>query len=462
MLPLVSVGGDSLQRELAAGLSDEVATALVGSPGITVMSRRGVGQYRDQHDIDFGRTGEELGARYLLHGTLREVDGRLRVLATLLDSKGGAAIWSKQFDREKRELEAVRDEIASAVSDALRRTAGFTRRVTTQQRLARRTSNPDAYRLYVLAQRALSLRGPGRLRYSVELFRQATQLDSNYADAFSGLSVALALLPIVTSTPASTVAPDVRRAAERALRLDTALALPHVALGMVYQDRYAWDSAETAFRTALRLRTADDVEPLIQYGRHLNARGRQKEALEQFRLAQATDPASTAVLSNLAYSYYLNGQLDSAFAESARALESDSTNGRTIATYALVRLKLGQTAGLRDLVVGNGDLRLIAFYVVGALGDTATVMSQLRNLEAQKPRTAFVATTRAYAMLGVGDTAQALRALEEAVDFGETWPTVNAPTDPVFSSLWQTARFQALMRRIGLGNVRLPAAQSRR
>ena len=61
-------------------------------------------------------------------------------------------------------------------------------------------------------------------------------------------------------------------------------------------------------------------------------------------------------------------------------------------------------------------------------------------------------------MLGVGDTAQALRALEEAVDFGETWPTVNAPTDPVFSSLWQTARFQALMRRIGLGNVRLPPA----
>ena len=294
------------------------------------------------------------------------------------------------------------------------------------------------------------------------MFRQATQLDSNYADAFSGLSVALALLPIVTSTPASTVAPDVRRAAERALRLDTALALPHVALGMVYQDQYAWDSAETEFRTALRLRTADDIEPLIQYGRHLNLRGRHKEALEQFRLAQAADPASTAVLSNLAYSYYLDGQLDSALAESARALESDSTNGRTIATYSVVRLKIGQTAGLRDLVIGNGDLRLIAFYLVGALGDTATVMSQLRKLEAQKSGSAFVATTRAFAMLGVGDTAQALRALEQAVEFREPWPTVNAPTDPVFSSLWPTARFQALMRRIGLGDVRLPPATTRR
>ena len=462
VLPLLSVGGDSLQRELADGLSDEVASALVGSPGITVMSRRGVGKYRDQHDIDFARTGEELGARFLVHGTLRDVDGRLRVLATLVDSKGGAAIWSKQFDRDKRDLEAVRDEIARAVSDALRRTAGFTGRVTTQQRLARRTLNPDAYRLYVLAQRALSLRGAGRLRYSVEMFRQATQLDSNYADAFSGLSVALALLPIVTSTPASTVAPDVRRAAERALRLDTALALPHVALGMVYQDQYAWDSAETEFRSALRLRTADDIEPLIQYGRHLNLRGRHKEALEQFRLAQAADPASTAVLSNLAYSYYLDGQLDSALAESARALESDSTNGRTIATYSVVRLKIGQTAGLRDLVIGNGDLRLIAFYLVGALGDTATVMSQLRKFEAQKSGSAFVATTRAFAMLGVGDTAQALRALEQAVEFREPWPTVNAPTDPVFSSLWPTARFQALMRRIGLGDVRLPPDTTRR
>ena len=75
MLPLFAVGGDSLQRDLADGLSDEVATALFRVPGVRVMSRRGVGHYRGQRDIDYEQAGRELGARYLVMGSLREING---------------------------------------------------------------------------------------------------------------------------------------------------------------------------------------------------------------------------------------------------------------------------------------------------------------------------------------------------------------------------------------------------
>jgi TolB-like protein len=52
VLPLLSLGGDSLQRDLADGLSDDVATALFRVPGVRVMNRRSVGRYRGQRDID--------------------------------------------------------------------------------------------------------------------------------------------------------------------------------------------------------------------------------------------------------------------------------------------------------------------------------------------------------------------------------------------------------------------------
>ena len=91
VLPLQSIGGDTLQRALAEGLSDEVAVELVKA-GVHVMSRKGVANYRNQRELDTDKLGRELGARYLVMGTLREIEGRLRVLASLVRASDGAEI----------------------------------------------------------------------------------------------------------------------------------------------------------------------------------------------------------------------------------------------------------------------------------------------------------------------------------------------------------------------------------
>jgi len=312
-----------------------------------------------------------------------------------------------------------------------------------------RTVNPEAYRLYVLGQRALTMRQQ-RMQASVERFRRATELDTLYADAFSGLSLALALAPYFEPITTRQVAGPVRTAAARALRLDSTLAPPHVALGMVHQYAYQWDSAAAEFQTAVRLRKPDDIEPLVQYGRYMLHQGRAADALKQFLIARRTEPASALVSSWVAFTYLLQGEMDSALVESVRAFQNDSTNYTTLQLGATVRVKRGDFAGARDLVNRLSPYDSRTLWALAAIGDTATALERLRKLERKHPTPWLAATTRSYVMLAIGDTTEAMAALERATDANELWPAFPGVLDPIYDPIRSSARFHALLRRVHL------------
>jgi len=448
VLPLLSLGGDSLQRDLADGLSDDVATALFRVPGVRVMNRRSVGRYRGQRDIDYETAGRELGARYLVIGSLREIDGRLHVLATLVDSKDGAVRWSDQFDRSANELGAVRDEIAEAVGDILRTTLGGSLPASRAALSVGRSANPEAYRLYMLAQHALDRRS--NIHATIDKFQRAAVLDTSYADAFSGLSLAVALSPYLGGRSAPEVAPEVRRTADRALRLNPALAQPHVALGIVHLAALEWDSADVELRTAVRLRAPGDVEPLLQIARYLIFRGRPAESIKYLLLAKKTEPASALISGWLAYAYYVNRQMDSAVVERARAYQNDSTYIINLTTGPRILWKAGRLAEMRALLRQAPTLNAGALFLLAALGDTAEAMSRLRAAQRTTPPLRHMDVLTAYTMLGKGDTAEALAALERTTDAKQEWATTESTLDPIFDSVRQSARFRALMRRLGL------------
>lgn len=446
VLPLLS-GGDSLDRELAYGLSDEIATALVKVPGIRVMSRRGAAAFRDERDPDPAKTGRALGARYLVMNSLRESEGRLTVLVKLVQAEDGAMLWADSFDRSLGDLGAVRDEIARSVGNSLLKKSGAAERSSAPARPAHAVA-AEPYRLYVLAQRALNRRGQS-IQASADMFKHATELDTLYAEAYSGLSLALALMPHFKPVSSTQVAAGAIAAANRALRLNPALAQPHVALGIVQAHAYRWDSASVEFQTALRLRDASDVEPLVQYGRFLLFRGQTAAALKQFLNARNTEPASALVRSWVSYAYYLQGQMDSAILENKRAFQSDSTNLTTLSLGALVLLKAGNIAAARDYVGRMNRYNHAAFYVLAATGDTATAWARLRELEEQRAAI-WVLGSRAFTLLGARDTTRAITAFERATDAHYIWPSLEAIQDPIFDPVRSSPRFQRLLRRVGL------------
>jgi tetratricopeptide (TPR) repeat protein len=237
-------------------------------------------------------------------------------------------------------------------------------------------------------------------------------------------------------------------AARRALELDSALAQPHVALGLLYQFDNQWDRASTEFQTAVRL-DGRNVEARVQYARHLLIRGRHVEALSQLRAAREEDPASALVLSWMSYGYFLEGQMDSALVESRRALQDDSANLTSVSLGAQVRLGNGLPHEARALI-DRAPADPAKLYVIAKSGAPTMARQRLQELDATTPQPWLAETKRGYAYLGLGDTAKALSALERATDGKEIWPSFHGVTDPIYASIRGSARFQALLRRVGL------------
>jgi serine/threonine-protein kinase len=448
VLPFGNTTGDTATTPFADGLGDEVFTALGRVPGLEMRSRNGARAFRGQITVDPGEVGRKLKVDYVVTGVLREANGRWIVSTELTRTADAAELWSDRFDRSPDQQIGVAEEIARGAADVLRRR--FPRALGTAPALAasQQTRNPEAYRLYVLGQELLRRRGQS-VKESAEAFRQAIHLDTSYAGAYAGLSMALALYPYFQLTPAEDVQQELMTSAQRAIRFDSTLAQPHVALGLAYVHQYNWDLAGDEFRTALSL-APTDVEAHVQYGRHLLHLARNAEALQQFEMARREDPASALVLSWMSAAFRSLGQRDSALVTSEQALQGNALNYTAAVNAAHILL----LSGLRDsarAVVGRLNVMVpTRAYIMGATGDSAKAWALIREMNARLPRSSCARSTEAFLWLGVGDTTRALAALEQATDAREMWPELDAIDDQMYAPVRESPRFQRLVQRVGL------------
>ena len=310
------------------------------------------------------------------------------------------------------------------------------------------TRNGEAYRLYVLGQELLHRQGQS-VKGSAEAFRQAIHLESSYAGAYAGLSMALALYPYFELTPADAVHDELTWSAQQAIHFDSTLAQTHIALGMDAVHQYRWAFATNELRAALRL-APTDVEAHVQYGRQLLHLGQTAEALQQFQIARKEDPASPLVLSWVSCAFRLLGQLDSARVVSAQSLQDNALNYTAATNAAHALLESGMRDSARAVVDRLTVMVPSRAYIMGATGDSALAWPQVRAMNARLPRSSSTKTTEAFLWLGIGDTTRALTLLEQATDEREMWPELEAVDDPMFERVSESPRFRTLLRRVGL------------
>jgi tetratricopeptide (TPR) repeat protein len=265
------------------------------------------------------------------------------------------------------------------------------------------------------------------------------------------LSLALSITPAFRGDPVDSVVPAATASAERALRLDSRLAEPHIALGMVALATWKWEQARSEFEAALAI-DPHDTEARTQYGRLFMLRGNPAEALHQLQLAWEDDRVSALVLTQMSYAWFISGQLDSALTWSESALQSNPDALTALIFRAMILVRAGRGSEARRLVGNALPYEPYTLYVLGASGDTATARARLATYESTGYKPGLMESARAYGLLGLRDTAQALTALERATERREVWPILGPTALPMFDEVRASPRFRALVRKVGLAS----------
>src|SRR5258708_8215112 len=119
VLPLENNSGDAAQDFFAEGMTDEIALALTGVPGIGVVARSSSFQLK-QPNRDLKASGAALNASHLVHGSARLADDRVRLSVSVAQAVDGAPLWSKEFEAPRSGVFDLEEEIARNIAAALK------------------------------------------------------------------------------------------------------------------------------------------------------------------------------------------------------------------------------------------------------------------------------------------------------------------------------------------------------
>ena len=223
VVPLVSIGADSGNAYLADGITNELASALARVPNLQVVSpsRAAAMLAAGKSPSDIGKA---LNVALQLEGTIQRDGKRLRVTARLVGVNDGVMRWSDTYERQATDLLSVQDDLARAITSAVRGSMGgaLAQVADTGPSVAEVSpASGQAYDLYLRGRFQLGRRSPAALQQAIVYFQQAVQKDPGFAPAYSGLADALGLQPLYTSVAAQPALLAALKSADKAISLDS-------------------------------------------------------------------------------------------------------------------------------------------------------------------------------------------------------------------------------------------------
>ena len=315
------------------------------------------------------------------------------------------------------------------------------------------TLEPDARALYLRGRHLLSRGGAEALSTARTHFEDALELDPEFGAAWSGLADAYLRLGTSHALPRESAYPRAREAAERALALDPDLSEAHASLAAVLTSYY-WDSAaaERHFRRALELEP-ENAETLSRYSSHLRNHGRFAEARAAAERAVAIDPLAFSSHFDTVVLDLMEGHYDRAERNLRNLIAVDPGNRMAHFMLARVLAQAGDNEAALDILDGMKGapplpVLTLRGYVLGRTGQEAEardVLAQLAGLDA-----GGVAFDEAVVLLGLGDRAGSLDALERALEQRDHRVRL-LREEPMFTPLRDDPRFAVLLERAGLG-----------
>lgn len=250
VLPFLNMSDDPQQTYFSDGMTEDVITDLSKVSALSVLARTTSFSLRDAA-TPVPELAERLGVTHVLEGSVRKAGGRVRVTAQLVDGASGTHLWAERYDRPVADVFTLQDELTTAIVEALRLQLLPEERQAIEQR---RTHNPDAYELYLLARRyyeggAIDSGELRQLEVIERLCRRAVDLDPDFAQAWSLMAVSQTALLCHLSAPGD----GGLAAIERALALNPDQAEPHAISARYLLQDGRMEEARAELDIALRL-----------------------------------------------------------------------------------------------------------------------------------------------------------------------------------------------------------------
>ncbi len=448
VLPFVNMSSDKENEYFSDGITEDLITALSKVSGLHVAARTSSFAFKGKNE-PIENIGAQLHVGAVLEGSVAKAGNQVRITAQLINVQDGYHLWSDSYDRELKDIFAIRSQVAQTVAQALQVALAAGER----QRLDQKpTDDLEAYQLYLKGRHAAATIAD--YGTAVRYFQQAIARDPSYGLAYLGLAYNYQI-STDWPLPADECLPRTREAAEKALQLDPSLAEAHTWLGVVhwwYDRDYA--AARRELQTALTMQP--DLPSAHQMnGWYLVGTGQVDEGLAESRRAVELDPLSPEMNTWLGINLYLARHYDEAIKQLRTAITTDPDYwyahlwlGRAYArtgrlSEAIAELHAAQQfAGSTEIESALGR----AYADGGDRAGASKVLKHMRErLHDEFVSAAFVATVHA----GLGEVDEAFASLTQAEaehSYYVGWWKIDPELDPLRSD----PRFTALLKKVGL------------
>jgi adenylate cyclase len=294
VMPFDNISPDKETDYFSDGLTEELIARLALVSEIELVARWASKQMKDRkHDVR--AVASELGARYIVGGTVRRFQDSFRITVELVDVGTSRQIWGNTYKGKLDDIFDIQEQVAQQIAEALKLKLSFAEKALLTKR---QTLNAQAYDLYLRGQDYLYRLTKRSLEYAIQLFERAIELDSRYAAAYAACSSAYGQMYQYFSRD-DKYRNRAQELSFKALMYDSNLPEAYTAMGLSY---FVWGKLEEAgasSRKAIEL-APDDFVAHWTLGRIHFTNGQFEQAYELFRRVIELKPGFISGYADLA------------------------------------------------------------------------------------------------------------------------------------------------------------------
>jgi TolB-like protein/DNA-binding winged helix-turn-helix (wHTH) protein/tetratricopeptide (TPR) repeat protein len=449
VLPLQNLSGNPNEEYFADGMTDELITELAHIPGLRVVSRTSVMQYKGAPK-SLAQMARELDVDAIVEGSVVRSGDRVRITAQLIDTRSDKHLWAQSFEGPLGDIFSLQDSVAREIAQ---QTSSVLTPAARAEMTNSRRVNPEAHDAYLRGLYFIQRRD-GDL--AVTYFRKAIALQPDYGAANAGLAEALVTQYWGSRKYVAETMPLALAAARRATELDPYSGEAYTALGAIDTNfLYDWNAAEQNLRKGIELSpSSSDAE--TWYAVYLTSVGRPVEAVNAMQRAVTLDPFSFWANRLLGSMLYFSRRYDESLVALNRASELAPDKFQLVESWNSDNYEMqgrysdAFAADMKEMApeLSPGDVQSFrsAFETGGWKGYQEARVKYLLPRSVNKCYPNYLAMS--YVRLG--NQAEAFRWFSGDLDKNCGRTVFDLSADPRLDKIRDDERFRALLRRVNL------------